>query len=72
MYETKTKAEVDQFGNLLTSKNCGDNAFRIAKQIKTRNKDAIGDTCIKNDQGSLVFNDSEKQKAWNSRISMEQ
>ena len=60
VYEAKTKAEVVQFGNFLTSKKCCDNAFRIVKQIKNQNKDVIGDTCIKNDQGSLVFNDTEK------------
>ena len=64
VYEAKTKAEKDQFCDLSTSKNCRDNAFRIAKQINTRNKDVIGDTCIKNDQGSLVFSDAEKLKAW--------
>ena len=36
----------------------------LLKQIKTQNKDITGDPCIKNDQGSLVFNDAEKLKAW--------
>ena len=64
VYEVKSKAVPEQFGNLLTSKNCRENAFRIAKHIANANKDVIGDTCVKNDKGCLVFTDTEKLKAW--------
>ena len=59
MYEVKSKAETEQFGNLSTSKNCRENAFHITKHIANANKDVIGDTCIKNDKGCLVFTDTE-------------
>ena len=36
----------------------------IAKHIANANKDVIGDTCVKNDKGCLVFTDTEKLKAW--------
>ena len=62
MYEVKSKAETEKFGNLLTSKNCQENALRIAKYIANANKDVIGDTCVKN--GCLVFTDTQKLKAW--------
>ena len=64
VYEAKTKAAVEQFGSLSTNKNCQDNAFRIAKQMKNQNKDVIGDTCVKNDKGCLVFSDADKLDAW--------
>ena len=64
VYEVKSKAVTEQFGNLSTSKNCRENAFRIAKHIANANKDVIGDTCVKNDKGCLVFTDTEKLKAW--------
>ena len=59
VYEVKSKAETEQFGSLSTSKNCRKNAFRIAKHIANANKDVIGDTCVKNDKGCLVFTDTE-------------
>ena len=62
VYEVKSKAETEQFGNLSTSKNSRENAFCIAKHIANANKDVIGDTCNKND--CLVFTDTEKLKAW--------
>ena len=46
VYEVKSKAVTEQFGNLSTSKNCWENAFRIAKHIANANKDMIGDTCV--------------------------
>ena len=64
VYEVKSKAVTEQFGNLSTSKNCRENAFRIAKHIANANKDVIGDICVKNDKGCLVFTDTEKLKAW--------
>ena len=64
VYDAKTKAAVEQFGSLTTSKNCRDNAFRIARQMTNQNKDVIGDTCVKNDKGVLVFSDTEKLQAW--------
>ena len=64
VYEVKSKAVTEQFGNLSTSKNCWENAFRIAKHIANANKGVIGDTCVKNDNGCLVFTDTEKLKAW--------
>ena len=60
MYEVKSKAVTEQFGNLSTSKNCRENVFRIAKHIANANKDVIDDTCVKNDKGCLVFTDPEK------------
>ena len=62
VYEVKSKAVTEQFGNLSTSKNCRENAFRIAKHIANANKDVIGDACITNDKGCLVFTDT--QKSW--------
>ena len=49
VYEVKSKAVTEQFDNLSTSRNCRENAFRIAKHIANANKDVIGDTCVKND-----------------------
>ena len=66
VYEAKTKADVEQFGNLSTNKNCHDNAFRIARQKTNQNKDVIGDACV-NDKGVLVFSDEEKLQAWKQR-----
>ena len=57
VYEVKSKAETEQFGNLSTSKNSQENAFGIAKHIANANKDVIGDTCVKND--CLVFTGTE-------------
>ena len=64
VYKAKTKADIEQFGNLSTNKNCRDNAFRIARQMTNQNKDVIGDACVKNDKGVLVFSDEEKLHAW--------
>ena len=57
--KVKSKAVTEQFSNLSTSKNCRENAFCIAKHIANANKYVIGDTCVKNDKGSLVFTDTE-------------
>ena len=42
VYEEKTKADAEQLGNLSTNKKCIDNAFKIASQMKSQNKDVIG------------------------------
>lgn len=64
VYDAKTKGDVEQFGNLSTNQNCRDNAFRIARQMVNQNKDIIGDACVKNDKGVLVFSETEKIQAW--------
>ena len=63
VYSAQTKAATEQFGNLST-KSSQNNAFRVAKQMKKASSDVIGDTCVKNDDGTLVFGDDEKLKAW--------
>ena len=61
----KAAAEAKKFGDLSTSNDCRNNAFRIAKQIKDQNKDVMGDTCVKNDKGQLAFSDEDKLLVWN-------
>ena len=61
MYEVKSKAETEHFGNLSTSKNCRENACRIAKHIANANKDVIhASRTIRVVSSSLT----QKLKAW--------
>jgi predicted translin family RNA/ssDNA-binding protein len=57
VYEAKSKADVEQFGNLSTNQNCRDNSFRIARQMVNQSKDMIGYACVKYDKGILVFSE---------------
>ena len=38
--------------------------YRIAKQMKQRNKDTVGEKCIQYENGVLAFNEEDKKKAW--------
>ena len=63
VYNAKTEAAKAEFGNV-SMNGANRNIFRIAKQLKGQNQDIIGDTCIKNDDGFLVFSDNDKLLAW--------
>ena len=64
VYEAKRAAETLEFGCLSNSKDCRENAFKLAKQMKAENQDVVGDPCIKNDAGCMAFSDDEKLRAW--------
>ena len=38
--------------------------FRVAKQVRTENKDVIGEKCIRGDDGNLSLDDTSKKLAW--------
>ena len=54
MYEAKRAAETLEFGGLSNSKDCRENAFKLAKQMMAENQDVVGDPCIMNDAGCMV------------------
>ena len=64
VYEAKRAAETLEFGGLSNSKDCRENAFKLAKQMMAENQDVVGDPCIMNDAGCMAFTDSDKLKAW--------
>ena len=64
VYAAKKSAEEETSSNIIGKENSRKEVFKIAKQMKAANCDLVGDKCIKNDKGELVFTDAEKHLAW--------
>ena len=64
MYAAKKKAEQERFRDVLRWEDDRAEVFKIAKQMTTKNHDVIGEKCVRNNEGKLAFEDSEKHAAW--------
>ena len=40
------------------------NVFKIARKMKSENQDIVGEKCVRNDQGNIVYDDDAKLLAW--------
>ena len=61
VYAAKMKAEESKFSNV--NKNTQD-VFRIAKLMKRKKQDTIGDCCVRDNQGNVALSDDAKKAAW--------
>ena len=64
VYAAKKTAEEERFRNILGKEDDRVEVFKIAKQMKAANRDVVGDTCVRNDNGELAVTDTEKHLAW--------
>ena len=64
VYDAKKIAEQERFGDISRRDDQKTELFRIAKQMKSDNRDVVGDNCVKNDRGVLATSDSQKLEAW--------
>ena len=61
VYTAKKTAEEKKFSDLKLGM---DDIFKIAKQLRKDNQDAIGDKCVKDDSGNLSFDNEAKKITW--------
>ena len=61
VYTAKKTTEEKKFSDL---KPGMDAIFKIAKQLRKDNQDAVGDKCVKDDSGNLSFDNEAKKVAW--------
>ena len=65
VYVAKRKGQEEKFSQLESSDG-KKFIFKLANRMKRENQDIVGDKCVKNDEGCLMYNDSAKLKAWKS------
>ena len=61
VFAAKKKVEKEKMKDIDTDTHI---IYHIAKHIKQKNKDILGEKCIRNDNGVLAFNEEDKKKAW--------
>ena len=61
VYTAKKTAEEKKFSDL---KPGMDDIFKIAKQLRKDNQDAVGDKCVKDDLCNLSFDNEAKEVVW--------
>ena len=64
VYNAKRAAEQERFGDVLCREDHRDEVFKIAKQMKSTNRDVVGDKCVRDDKGVLATSDQDKHRAW--------
>ena len=66
IYAAKKLVEEQRFANILRRDDEKLAIFKVAKQMTKKNKDIVGEKCIRNDDGSLALSDVSKRQAWKS------
>ena len=66
VYAAKAEAERNIFADVLRREDQRNEVFKIANQMKKTNQDAVGEKCIRNDEGNLASTEEEKKLAWKS------
>ena len=61
VYTAKRNAEKEKFASVKDNK---ENIFRVAKQMRTENRDVVGEKCVPGDDGNLSLDDESKKLAW--------
>ena len=61
----KKTAEEERFSNIINRDDSRKEVFKIAKQMKAEDCDAVGDKCVKNEGGELVL-----RNTWRGEIIM--
>ena len=65
IYHAKKTAQEEKFSDL-NSNDKKKQIFKLARKMKDENQDIVGEKCIKQDNGSIVFSDTDKLAAWKS------
>ena len=68
VYFAKKSANEKKFGDLNSTEK-RNTIFKMARKMKEDNKDIIGETCVKDHEGNMAFDDCSKAKAWESHCS---
>jgi hypothetical protein len=55
---------MQEFSSTLDTRDGKNNIFRVAKQMVNKNKDVTNINCLKNAQGSIIYNTNDMKDAW--------